>query len=77
MSRLICTGCDAVFSDLEVVGVREPHGEVLGTCPYCGSYDIDNALECDECGETFDELVDGTDYCEQCFHALDAAGEFG
>ena len=43
----ICADCGSVFDDPKVIGTDVDRGEC---CPDCGSYDFDEAVECEECG---------------------------
>lgn len=60
----ICNECRGVFEEPRVE--REPHYELDGApceehsvCPYCDSYGYGEALECDGCGEYFNQGIDG------------------
>ena len=50
MTQLICLSCREIFFQDDAGREKQPHGEVLLTCPYCGSDNVDD-LEGDEYGE--------------------------
>ena len=66
-----CTDCGYVFDYEDRTVVKESHGfddgfyETFSCCPNCGG-DFKDAVDCDQCGETFteDELYEG--WCEKC-----------
>lgn len=66
-----CTDCGYVFDYEDRTVVKESHGfndgfyETFSCCPNCGG-DFKDAVDCDQCGETFteDELYEG--WCETC-----------
>lgn len=72
----ICLYCNAVFSEPdEAVVNRFPAGEqtvpIIGSvCPNCGYDEIAEAVQCDICGEWFDELDlydnDERRFCKNC-----------
>lgn len=78
MSGYICTECRTEFDGVEATVKREPHGEDLIYCPNCGSSHIDDLVRCESCDDPFcaDELVEGTDFCADCYTELEEAGEF-
>lgn len=69
-----CNDCDCVFECPD--GIEEKVGEYCGqpayemqdVCPNCGSHDIDEAIQCDVCGEWFscDEMEGSV--CENCLY---------
>lgn len=79
---LICTDCGAVFSEDEVKTVYEnhPYGDGYATekfsvCPSCGESGIEEAVQCNLCGEyghrdSF-EMDENLNYlCEVCYEDL-------
>lgn len=65
-----CRNCDSRFEDFDEEMERVSNDPVMdipyGVCPYCGSDDFVNAIQCNECGEWYDEddLVGGL--CHEC-----------
>ena len=80
--KWICSDCGAVFDDDDADVSYEWIGEgVMGgyrpmetLCPECGSDCLEEAKECDNCGEWFDATdmidVDGVKYCKECAQAV-------
>jgi len=69
----ICNDCGEVFEDCKVV--YEPHPYGMGSayekwylCPHCDSTDIDEAKECERCGEYFADLRKGL--CDCCYDEM-------
>lgn len=74
----ICTDCGHAFSDDEMetgkafVGYMgsAPAYESYGKCPFCGSDDIEEAYECESCGEYFADgeigRYSGVYICAEC-----------
>lgn len=71
-----CRNCENSFrkedagSYFDRVGERSTDGYWCMCCPECRSDDIEEAKECDTCGEVFflDDLIeaDGFMYCKEC-----------
>lgn len=82
MKCYICNCCGEVVDDLKEV--REfmgyygsaPAYDSDYVCPYCGSDDLDEAEECECCGEyhRVDELTNGV--CDDCLHSHDKDWKF-
>ena len=62
----ICQECGAKLSGEELVEGKEPHGEVVYSCPNCGCTEKEEAFECKFCRDFFtkDELCEGL--CNDC-----------
>ena len=66
-----CTDCGYVFDYEDRTIVKENHGfndgfyETFSCCPNCGG-DFEDAVECNECGETFTENELYSGWCEKC-----------
>lgn len=73
-----CNECGKVFDRDEVVeihddpspaGVSLPSGHyTFYECPYCGSGDFDDAVECEVCGDYI--VDDGETICEDCISKI-------
>lgn len=63
----ICNHCGATFDDPLVRTVFED-GFQLETrhCPYCGSEDFTDAIECDTCGQFVPEYLATEGTCKFC-----------
>lgn len=72
----VCEDCGSVFT--APATLYEHHDELdecpaekLSVCPYCKSYAIYEARQCDMCGEYVTEdyvvLSDGTVACSDCY----------
>lgn len=71
MSYMYCTDCGEFFEECDASTVYEHHSELNGTggitseefmaCPYCNSTDIEEANECEICGQPT-----RNHYCEDC-----------
>lgn len=65
-----CRNCDTRFHDPETQTERVTDDPVMyipyGVCPYCGSDDYVEAVQCKVCGDYFDEeeLIGGI--CKDC-----------
>lgn len=77
MTTYFCEQCDEIVFEEDLVRTVEPHGEITVDCP-CASSQLADVQTCDECGEvhSVDHIVDGTDFCLDCYARLEAAGEF-
>ena len=79
---LICNDCGAIFSEDEVKVIREsrPYGEGTASeefhcCPHCGGFGIEEAVQCNLCGEYGHrdnmEMDENLNYlCEVCYEDL-------
>ena len=67
---MICWNCKETFEHNETKWHTEPHGEVLGCCPHCGSPEIEEAAYCNICGKPMcdDDMTDGV--CDDCMDEL-------
>ena len=66
-----CTSCNYVFDFDDRTVVKESHGfddgfcETFSCCPNCGGDWVD-AVDCCQCGETFEEGELYSGWCEKC-----------
>lgn len=49
-TEYICNGCDTVF-DADDLIQKHTNKDIIDVCPECGSEEIEEAMECDVCGE--------------------------
>lgn len=82
MYKYICQKCGHGFDEYESGTTYEMIGEgvMRGLCPMemccpeCGSTELDDARECEFCGEIYSEDdmidVDGVWYCKECAKAV-------
>lgn len=69
MSKYYCDECEMIFDESEAGSRRAEEGdglppwESLMTCPNCGSDFIEEAWECERCG---DAIPPGHYYCAAC-----------
>lgn len=72
----ICNNCGAVIEN--TISIHEYHDELddkpieeYHGCPYCKCSDVDEAVQCDLCGEyiahDYVKLSDGTIACSDCY----------
>ena len=84
--KWICSDCGETFDEEDAGCYSEWEGEgvmrgeiTYMCCPKCGSDSLEEAEECDWCGESFDKTdmieVDGTWYCKECAEAVHDAYE--
>ncbi len=79
MSKLICKNCGAVIDENELKSVSEEVGEYWGSpayatysvCPCCDCEDLEEATECECCGEYFGEEEIYNGVCYECLHSFD------
>ena len=70
---LICNECQEVFEEPKIIEEHHPYGmtyavEEFAVCPHCKDTDIQEAHQCEGCGEYFAELEEGL--CEICYSDL-------
>lgn len=66
----ICSNCEGVFDEPKTIIEHHPYGmgtagETWSVCPYCNGAEFSEALQCERCGEYFEELQDGL--CDCCY----------
>lgn len=71
-----CPECGGIMDSIEaLVSVPEVHYELDGKptewltelrCIYCGNDDLEEAVECDQCGEVFPESQISDGLCDNC-----------
>ena len=74
----LCRDCYCSFDEPDKASDYVPYGEGYADlkyciCPNCGSAEITEAAECEECGEAFplDELTEG--FCPDCLNEKEGA----
>lgn len=84
--KWICSDCGETFDEEDAGCYSEWEGEgvmrgeiTYMCCPKCGSDSLEEAEECDWCGETYDKYdlihVDDTKMCKKCAEAIHDAYE--
>lgn len=70
---VMCGECGEVFEDSEIKRVRHSDGDAWDECPYCGSDELRDVEQCDECGrwEAPEDIYHGI--CSDCL--LDRAAD--
>lgn len=77
MDYFYCNECGGVMDAVEALCFRrEIHNELderptewIGErrCLYCGSYDLEEAVYCDDCGELFPDTLLNDGFCPDCY----------
>lgn len=49
----LCEECGNTFNESRIKRVFQPDGDSWSECPYCGSDEINPAVQCDRCGDWF------------------------
>ena len=69
MDRFICENCGSTFSDPiihKVSDIELPYQIETYHCPFCGSEDYADAVECDTCGLYFPRYKTTEGTCNSC-----------
>lgn len=66
----ICNNCGAIFETPSIYEEHHPYGmtsatEIWAICPHCEDTEIEDAKQCERCGEYFAELHEGL--CDCCY----------
>ena len=69
----ICNDCERTFSECGTYEEHHPYGmgsayETWYLCPRCDSAGVEEAKECERCGEYFVSLTDGL--CDLCYEEM-------
>lgn len=65
----ICDECERIFNEpRELKNMGGDIGESLYVCPYCGSQDYSEAVECAICGDILPEHETTECVCEKCLN---------